>query len=113
MTGKEEMTVRNKKSISLLSLIAAVFTVVTMAALPVRAADSFFVYNNPQTGYSVYIDDDQDLLTDDEEQSLIEEMIPITEYGNAGFISCDNTSESTASYSARRYSSLADDLYQE
>ena len=33
MTGKEEMTVRNKKSISLLSLIAAVFTVVTMAAL--------------------------------------------------------------------------------
>lgn len=106
MTGKEEMTVRNKKSISLLSLIAAVFTVVTMAALPVRAADSFFVYNNPQTGYSVYIDDDQDLLTDDEEQSLIEEMIPITEYGNAGFISCDNTSESTASYSARRYSSL-------
>ena len=106
MTGKEEMTVRNKKSISLLSLIAAVFTVVTMAALPVRAADSFFVYNNPQTGYSVYIDDDQDLLTDAEEQSLIEEMIPITEYGNVGFISCDNTSESTASYSARRYSSL-------
>ena len=106
MTGKEEMTVRNKKSISLLSLIAAVFTVVTMAALPARAADSFFVYNNPQTGYSVYIDDDQDLLTDDEEQSLIEEMIPITEYGNVGFISCDNTSESTASYSARRYSSL-------
>ncbi|MBQ1404023.1 MAG: TPM domain-containing protein, partial [Lachnospiraceae bacterium] len=97
---------RNKKSISLLSLIAAVFTVVTMAALPVRAADSFFVYNNPQTGYSVYIDDDQDLLTDAEEQSLIEEMIPITEYGNVGFISCDNTSESTASYSARRYSSL-------
>ena len=71
-----------------------------------RAADSFFVYNNPQTGYSVYIDDDQDLLTDAEEQSLIEEMIPITEYGNVGFISCDNTSESTASYSARRYSSL-------
>ena len=106
MTGKEEMTVRNKKSISLLSLAAAVFTVVTIAAFPVRAADSFFVYNNPQTGYSVYIDDAQDLLTDAEEQSLIEEMIPVTEYGNAGFISCDNTSESTASYSARRYSSL-------
>ena len=106
MTGKEEMTVRNKKSISLLSLAAAVFTVVTIAAFPVRAADSFFVYNNPQTGYSVYIDDAQDLLTDAEEQSLIEEMIPVTEYGNVGFISCDNTSESTASYSARRYSSL-------
>jgi uncharacterized protein len=109
MTGKEEMTLRDKKQNKktvLFSLLAAVFTLIALSALPVQAADSFFVYTNPQTGYSVYIDDDQDLLTDAQEQALIEQMTVLTEFGNAGFISCENYSTSTASYSAQRYASL-------
>lgn len=103
------MTVRDKKQNKktvLFSLLAAVFTLIALSALPVQAADSFFVYTNPQTGYSVYIDDDQDLLTDAQEQALIEQMTVLTEFGNAGFISCENYSTSTASYSAQRYASL-------
>lgn len=113
MTGKEETTVLNtmlkktkKKRTAFLSLVAVTFTLITLAALPVRSADSFFVYNNPQTGYSVYMDDAQDLLTDAQEQKLIEQMTALTEFGNVGFISCENYSASTASYSAQRYASL-------
>ena len=55
MTGKEEMIVRDKKQNKktvLFSLLAAVFTLIALSALPVQAADSFFVYTNPQTGKS-------------------------------------------------------------
>ena len=48
------MTVRDKKQNKktvLFSLLAAVFTLIALSALPVQAADSFFVYTNPQTGY--------------------------------------------------------------
>lgn len=103
MTGKEEMTVRNKKIA--LFLVLSVF-IVTMCALPAKALDSGFVYTNPDTGYSVYFDDEQDLLSDSEEAALLEDMIPLTTYGNVGFISCENLSESTPEYSARRYNSL-------
>lgn len=97
------MTVRTKKFALL--LVLSIF-IVTFAALPVKALDSGFVYTNPDTGYSVYFDDEQDLLSDSEEDSLLEDMIPLTAYGNVGFISCENLSESTQQYSARRYSNL-------
>ncbi len=45
------------------------------------------VYTNPQTGYVVIMDDDEDLLTDSEESDLVNEMMPITEYGNVAFVS--------------------------
>ena len=110
MTDKEVMTVRNNRYISKL-YIPVSYLVITMlvlirASLPVRAQDSFFVYTNPETNYSVYMDDACDLLSSEEEAQLIEEMIPLTQYGNAGFISCENNSGSTSDYSARVYSSL-------
>ena len=44
------------------------------------------LYTNPDTGYSAYIVDDEDLLTDEEEESLLNDhMIGITEYGGASF----------------------------
>ena len=46
-------------------------------------------YVNPDTGYMIVIQDDFDLLTDDEEASLVEDMKPITEYGHIGFWSTD------------------------
>jgi len=43
------------------------------------------LYANPETGYEVYITDGEDLLTDAQEQMLLENMIPITQYGNCAF----------------------------
>ena len=88
------------------SLFAAAFLAVLTASLEARAQDSFFAYTNPDTNYVVYMNDEYDLLSDEEESGLINEMIPLTEYGNAGFLSCENNSESTSQYSARVYSSL-------
>ena len=44
-------------------------------------------YTNEATGYKVYIDDYADYLSPDEEVMLIEDMKPITEYGNVAFLS--------------------------
>ena len=106
MTGKEVTIVRNKGLRLITSALMLCAVLVSLTALPVHADDSFFLYTNPQTGYSVYIDDSEDLLTDSEEAQLVEDMKPITEYGYAGFVSCENYEYSTASYSSRRYSSL-------
>lgn len=42
---------------------------------------------NKSTGYGVYIEDYSDYLSDEEERKLIEEMKPITHYGNVMFFS--------------------------
>ena len=78
------------------SLFAAALLAVLTASLEARAQDSFFAYTNPDTNYVVYMNDEYDLLSDEEESKLINEMIPLTEYGNAGFLSCENSSESTS-----------------
>ena len=106
MTGKEEMIVRSNKMRNILPGLMLLILVFCLNAIPARADGSFFVYTNPQTGYSIYIDDSEDLLTDSEEASLIEDMKPVTEFGNAGFVSCKNNSQSTSSYSSQLYASL-------
>ena len=42
-------------------------------------------YTNPDTGYEVVVLDDYDLLSDEEEGLLVEDMAPITAYGNVAF----------------------------
>ena len=44
-------------------------------------------FTNKDTGYHIYIDDKADLLTDDEEDALLENMEAITTYGNVAFVS--------------------------
>ena len=78
----------------------------SLAGLYARAQGGNTVYTNPDTHFTVYMDDASDLLTEEEEQKLAEQMKAITAYGNAGFVSCDNTSETTEDYSASRYYSL-------
>ena len=97
---------RNKKLSSILSGLMLLVLVTGMSVLPVCADGSFFVYTNPQTGYSIYIEDGEDLLTDSEETALIEDMKPVTEFGNAGFITCENNAQSTSSYSSQKYAAL-------
>lgn len=79
--------------------------------LSVMIRDSTFampnsLYTDPETGYGVYIEDDANLLTDSEETALIDYMIPITHYGNVGFKSVNENSESTVSFAKSYYASL-------
>lgn len=53
------------------------------------ADNSVITYTNPDTGYSLIILDDIDLLTAEEEMWLIEDMKPVTEYGSIAFWSTD------------------------
>ena len=92
--------------ITLLSTCMILVTVLCVCVLDVHADDPLFIYDNPQTGYSVYINDAYDLLTEEEEANLLDDMIPITEYGNAGFVSCSNTETSTVQYSKNLYERL-------
>ena len=43
--------------------------------------------SNEENGYCIYLKDDADLLTDEEEQMLLSDMAPVTEYGGAAFVS--------------------------
>ena len=97
---------RNKKMSMILSGLMLLVLMIALLPLPARADGSLFVYTNPQTGFSVYIEDGYDLLTDEEETALIEDMKPVTEYGNAGFVSCENYDLSTSSYSAQKYAAV-------
>ena len=97
---------RNKNLSQVLSCLILSMVIVSLSTLTVRADGSFFVYTNPQTGYSIYIDDGEDLLTDSEEAALIEDMKPVTEFGNAGFVTWENNDQSISSYSSQKYAAL-------
>ena len=111
MTGKEVMTVRNKyvKNLKISRFLLAVIMcaiLLPLFSVPAHADEFGFEYTNPETGYVIYIADEEDLLTDSEEVQLIEDMKPITEYGNAGFVSCENNSVSTRQFAEQKYSSV-------
>ena len=86
----------------MLLILIGVLLLVFSVMIPVYADESDLglnvVYKNPETGYVIVIEDDEDLLTDNEEKALISDMMPITEYGNAAFVSCYSTDKTTAKY---------------
>ena len=47
------------------------------------------IYSNEETGYGAYIRDEEDLLSEEEENSLAETMKAATAYGNVLFLSAD------------------------
>lgn len=62
-------------------------------------------YRNPDTGYEIYIIDECDLLSDNEERQLLNDMKPVTAYGNAAFVSVySNTT--TILYAQEKYFDL-------
>ena len=62
-------------------------------------------YVNPDTGYSAYIDDQANLLTEQEEKNLIKSMIRLTKYGHIAFVSTYQSNSSTYAFSDRYYHS--------
>ncbi|MDD5999960.1 MAG: TPM domain-containing protein [Lachnospiraceae bacterium] len=53
--------------------------------------------------YSAKVLDEADLLTADQERQLLDEMQPITSYGNALFVSSDQVNGTTGEYAKSRY----------
>ena len=64
------------------------------------------VYTNSETGYSVIIEDDASLLSNDEKSQLAETMKDITPYGDVAFKSIDYNPYSTSSFVEKYYHSL-------
>ena len=63
-------------------------------------------YTNPKTGYKVIIEDDDNLLSESEEESIQIKMIEFTEYGNIVLKTTDNNSYSTSGFAEQYYHTL-------
>lgn len=82
------MTLTNTKralAVVLVFMIIISLSVFTSFAAENKASHkrSEAQYTNPATGYQVLIKDDNDLLSSSDENKLVEEMMPLTEYGHA------------------------------
>ncbi len=66
----------------------------------------YFYYTNEDTGYSIYIDDGEFLLSGDEIERLADRMWPITAYGHAAFVSGRSDTGSAAEYAFNLYEQL-------
>lgn len=60
-------------------------------------------YTNEETGYKVLIEDDADLLTNEEEQKLLDEMTSLTQFGNIAFHSISTNYTSAQNYAKEYY----------
>ena len=63
----------------------------------------YLSWKNPETGYAAYLDDTCDLLTAEEEQALLEDMKPISEYCNVTFFSGDDGYGTAMQYAEETY----------
>lgn len=63
-------------------------------------------YIDPETNYSVIIEDDAQLLTKEEIDSLLNDMKPLTEQGNIAFKTINQNSNSTSLYASNYYYQL-------
>ena len=71
----------------LFALFLGLFSMGKVYALDASSFLSSSVYENEKTGYTAYIDDEEDLLSSSEEERLAQKLIPLTEYGNVAFLS--------------------------
>ncbi len=97
MSIKMMMKLRRSVARISLALLGTLILSSLAGAVPTRAAS---LYSNPDTGYRIQITDTADLLSDSEEELLMQSMRPITAYGNAAFESIDEN-YTTAEYYAR------------
>lgn len=99
------MIVRKRQSLFLclvtILLICAASPIAYEAAehYPDFAADR----ENTNTGYQIYLDDWGDLLNASQEESLLEYMEPISQYGNVAFVSISENPYSNTAVFADQY----------
>ncbi|MBQ7535103.1 MAG: TPM domain-containing protein [Stomatobaculum sp.] len=63
-------------------------------------------YENNETGYFAYLADDADLFNKGDEERLAEQLIPITEYGNAAVVTAYVQGQNTSNFAKDAYISL-------
>lgn len=82
-------------------LILVISGVLLQMLMPIGALAS---YTNAETGYQAVIDDQEDLLTDEEEAKLEQQLESLTVYGNAIFVSLSQSEEEeTLDYAKKWY----------
>ena len=86
-------------------LMAAVITG-TSAMFPVTADALDITYHNEASGFDAVIMDEADLLTDEDEQELLEIMKPNTEFGHAVLLTSDEYVESTYYLAGSTYTEM-------
>ncbi|MCR5331504.1 MAG: TPM domain-containing protein [Lachnospiraceae bacterium] len=101
--GKEQhrfILSRPGRSVTGFLFIAALLAVIFLnPAVRASADDQIYqYYENPETGYGVFIHDQADLFSEEEEWALSEKMTGITAYGNVGLATTDYNSSSAESY---------------
>ena len=79
------MMKRDLMSKAFLFLIAALLVLAGSVNFTFAETSGTKRYTNPETGYSVYIIDDAYLLSESEEEALVEDMKPITDFGHIIF----------------------------
>ena len=80
--------------------------IITVLSIPFCVKAKNVVYTNEETKYEIVIEDDANLLTEDEENSLKDKMIPLTNFGNAIFKSIESNSSSADKYARDFYYKL-------
>lgn len=86
--------------------LRAIPMIALLLCLPGIQTSAQTCYTNPDTGFSVVLEDDADLLTVDEEELLAEQMQEITAWGNVAFISINRNSGTAAEFSESCYTAL-------
>ena len=76
---------------------------VLLSKTAVFASDDKSAYTNPDTGYEVYIDDSEGLLSEIEKETVVEEMKSFTKFGNAVFVSANLKPGQAERYAASYY----------
>ena len=71
----------------LLAFCISIFMIGKSYALDQSSFLSSSVYQNSDTGYTAYIDDEEDLLSSSEKEELLKKLVPLTQYGNVAFLS--------------------------
>lgn len=94
-----------RRLFSFLWITLLCFAIVPDMALATDAVSNM-VYENPDTGYQVILDDQADLLTLTQEDALTSDMKPITTYGSVAFVSVDDNDSSTATFARNYYYEL-------
>lgn len=74
----------------ILCVIIALLTVISLS-VTVAGALTSPDYRNSETGFSAYILDEKDLLSETGEENLLQKMIPLTKYGDVIFWSTDES----------------------
>ena len=90
------------KTLSIILLIGMILATSIFGSVESVYAEDIY-YTNPETGFKAFIIDEEDLLSATEESNLLEEMKPLTEFGNVGFITCYATQPSTRLEAETRY----------